>query len=360
MGGTSDEPRPGFDHWVSFRGQGQYNDPTFNINGKQVSRQGYTTDLLTDEACRFVEDQAGEPAPFFLYLSHKAIHGPFTPAERHRGRYRGLVVPKPVSFADTDANYRGKPEWVRRQRYGWHGVDGPISTIGDFDAFVRSYSEYMLAVDDSVGRLTETLERLGLLEETLILYMGDNGYVLGEHGHHDKRTMYEPSIRVPCWAHCPALFDVSQRREEMVLNMDVASTILDAAGAPIPGSMQGRSFLPLLEGRKPPWRTEFLYEYFWEADAPHTPTILGLRTDRYSYMTYHGMWAEYELYDVGEDPDQMHNLLGDIEYGVRYGAFPRRVQQQSPDRYTLVRGLDDRMMRILEETGGRRLPSWKQ
>ena len=136
MGGASDDPRPGFDHWVSFRGQGPYVDPTLNVNGTRIERQGYTTDLLTDYAVEFLRDRDAD-RPFLLYLSHKAVHAPFTPAERHRGAYSDRGYVRPASMADTEANYRGKPDWVRAQRTSWHGVDGMYDGRTDFDRFVQ-------------------------------------------------------------------------------------------------------------------------------------------------------------------------------------------------------------------------------
>ena len=202
MGGASDDPRPGFDHWVSFRGQGPYVDPTLNINGTRVEREGYTTDLLTDYAVEFLRGQ-DDDRPFLLYLSHKAVHAPFTPAERHRGAYSDRGYVRPPSMADTEANYRGKPDWVRAQRRSWHGVDGMYDGRTDFDRFVQEYAEALMAVDDSVGRVAATLDELGLLDSTLLVFMSDNGFQFGEHGLIDKRTMYEASIRVPLIVHCP-------------------------------------------------------------------------------------------------------------------------------------------------------------
>ena len=210
MGGSSDAPQPGFDHWVSFRGQGVYKNPQLNVNGKVVKREGYITDLLTD----YAEEFLGRPheKPFFLYLSHKAVHGEFVPAERHKGCYADAVYPHPDSMADMEENYRGKPAWVRAQRNSWHGVDGMYNKTIDFDAFARDYAETMRGVDDSVGRIVGALGGRGLLNSTLILYTSDNGFQFGEHGLIDKRTMYEPSIRVPLIAHCPELSPQGRRR----------------------------------------------------------------------------------------------------------------------------------------------------
>lgn len=195
MGGSSDAPRPGFDRWVSFRGQGVYNNQTFNIDGESVRHEGYTSDIITDYAEEFLRKE--HDSPFMLYVSHKAVHAPFTPAERHAGSYDEIDYPYPASMADTNDNYAGKPDWVRAQRDSWHGVDGLYNNATDLDAFTREYAEALRAVDDSVGRIVATLKELGQLDSTLLVFTSDNGFQFGEHGLIDKRTMYEASIRVP-------------------------------------------------------------------------------------------------------------------------------------------------------------------
>ncbi len=356
MGGETDEPRPGFDRWVSFRGQGVYFDPVFNVDGKRVERQGYTPDLTTEYALDFIRENKDNP--FFLYLSHKSVHADFSPAPRHKGKYANIVVPKPVSFADTEENYRGKPDWVRKQRNSWHGVDGLYNKQVNFDEFYKSYCECVLGVDDSLGEVMDFLEKQGLAEDTLVMFMGDNGTQFGEHGLIDKRTMYEASIRVPLIAHCPALTRGANFREELALNIDIAPTILDAAGIRIPGAMHGRSFLPVIRNEEINWRTEFLYEYFWERAFPQTPTVLGLRSDQYSYMRYHGIWDLNELYDIRKDPDQMNNLMADVRTTTEAGELNNRIQD--PELKTLVADLEKRMFAILRETGGLVEPSWQQ
>ena len=134
MGGTSDEPRPGFDRWVSFPGQGLYYNQTFNIDGERVPRQGYTTDLITDYALDFLAARAGSEEPFLLYVSHKAVHASFRPAERHLGSYAGQRYPPPATMPNRHDNYEGKPNWVEAQRRSWHGVDGLVRQHGRLPA----------------------------------------------------------------------------------------------------------------------------------------------------------------------------------------------------------------------------------
>lgn len=355
MGGESDAPRPGFDRWISFRGQGQYRDPVLNVDGARRKVNGYVTDIITEESLRFVRENTARP--FLLYMSHKGVHAEFTPADRHKGLYANVPIPYPKSMANTEENYRGKPEWVRRQRNSWHGVDGMYNHTINFDQFYRDYCRTLMAVDESVGALMDELERKGLLQSTLIVYMGDNGFQFGEHGLIDKRTMYEASIRVPMMAHCPDLFAGNRRVTGMALNIDVAPTLLEGAGVTAPANMHGRSLLPLAQEKAADWRAQFLYEYYWERDFPQTPTVVGLRTDRYSFMQYHGVWDLDELYDVQRDPDQMTNLLGQVRTTTEAGRLFNRIKD--PELKQFVSDLQSRMWRIQELTGGRREPTWK-
>ena len=358
MGGSNDNPRPGFDRWVSFRGQGVYYDPTFNIDGERVKREGYVTDLITDYSEEFLRE-AGD-GPFLLYMSHKAVHGDFYPAERHKGSYDGRQYPYPASMADTEENYRGKPAWVKAQRQSWHGVDGMYNNKTDFDKFARDYAETLRAVDESVGRIVATLEELGQLESTLLIFTSDNGFQFGEHGLIDKRTMYEASIRVPLIVHCPELFKGGQQRPEMICNIDFAPTIIEAAGLPVPGSVQGQSFHGLLDGSRTEWRGAWLYEYFWERSFAQTPTVLGVRTERHKLMRYHGIWDRYELYDLENDPEEMHNLLGDFIVHNEAGPVDGLITRNAPDDVKdLFSAMRNRLRQLLEETGCAPEPNWR-
>ena len=336
MGNDTDEPRPGFNRWVSFRGQGVYYDPTLNVDGKQVQREGYITDLLTDYAIDWLKQQ--QTKPFFLYLSHKAVHAMFEPAKRHLGKYDGVQLPYPKTMANTEENYGDKPAWVKAQRNSWHGVDFMYHGKLDFDTFYRRYCETLLALDDSIGRILAHLQENGLAESTLVFYMGDNGFSFGEHGLIDKRHMYEESMRVPLLAFCPEIIKPQTKMKQMVQNIDIAPTILEAAGLQAPAHMDGKSFLPLLQGQQISWRDAILYEYYWERNFPQTPTVHGLRTDRYKYMHYHGIWDIDELYDLENDPEETTNLIDSAEH------------------QDLVKQLNKRMFDMLEATGGMVIP----
>jgi N-acetylglucosamine-6-sulfatase len=318
MGGHSDAPRPGFDKWVSFRGQGHYYPPkhrrnwSLNVDGKSVPQKGYITDELTDYAVEWLNDSVKESGkPFFMYLSHKGVHGMFYPAKRHAGRYKDKPLPVPVTMADTPDNYRGKPMWLKNQRNSWHGVDFAYHQDTDVAEHYRLYCEALLSVDDSIARVRRWLADNDLAENTLVMYMGDNGFQWGEHGLIDKRTAYEASVRVPLVGVCPKLWKPGTKLEQVVANIDVGPTILEAAALTSPPNMDGRSFLQLAAGRVQPseWRQNLLYEYYWEYNFPHTPTTFALRSQRYKFIQYHGIWDIDELYDLKNDPNEQHNLI---------------------------------------------------
>ncbi len=338
MGHASDEPRPGFHKWVSFKGQGVYFNPTFNIDGKHIKRQGHVSDLLTEYALDWLKNDRDQDKPFLLYLSHKAVHGMFEPAKRHLGKYDDVKLEYPKSMANTEENYKGKPRWVKEQRNSWHGVDHMYHGQMDFDTFYRRYCETLLSVDESIGRVIKYLESNNLAEETLVMYMGDNGFVFGEHGLIDKRHMYEESMRVPFLASCPGMIEPGSVIEELIQNIDIAPTVMDVAGLNTPERMDGQSFLPILQGKKTPWRDSAFYEYYWERNFPHTPTTHGVRTNRYKYIHYHGIWDIDELYDLKDDPEEMNNLI------------------DSPEHQDLIKQLNNRMFEWLEKSDGMLIP----
>ena len=337
MGGESDAPQPGFDRWVSFRGQGTYMPSVdgLNVDGKAVPQRGYITDELTDYAVDWLKGRSRQ-RPFFLYLSHKAVHSEFVPAERHKGRYRDKPFTPPATMADSASNYDGKPMWVRNQRNSWHGVDFPYHSDLDIAQYYRRYAETLLAVDESLGRITALLAEQQMLEDTLIIFMGDNGFSFGEHGLIDKRTAYETSMRVPlvmAGAGLPAATTVS----EVVANIDIAPSILEAAGL-TPPAMDGRSFLPLARGERVAWRDALLYEYYWERNFPQTPTMHAVRGARYKYIRYYGLWDTDELYDLLDDPSETRNLVRD------------------PARTGIVTGMNGQLFDLLTATGGMYIP----
>jgi len=318
MGHDDDRPRPGFDHWASFKGQGKYADPLLNINGERKQFKGYNADVLTQLALEWLKDGRDEKKPFFLYLSYKAVHYPFLPAPRHRGRYADKPIDYPQTRARTERNYRTQPRWVRDRRYSIHGIDhmetGPFDKdpVPDLDDLYHQYAEAVHSLDENLGKVLTYLDQSGLAENTMVVYMGDNGFHLGEHGFYDKRDAFETSIRVPMLAWAPKHLKAGSKVASMVQNIDIAPTLLEALGvtAPKTAAFDGRSFLPLLQGKDvPDWRKHILYEYHWEWNFPATPTLFAIRTDRYKYVYYHGTWDIDSFHDLQTDPDERHNLI---------------------------------------------------
>jgi len=341
MGGDSDEPRPGFDHWISFRGQGHYLPPspdyTLNVNGKQVKQKGYITDELTDYAIEWLKQQKPAEKPFFLYLSHKAVHANFTPAERHEGKFTKLPFKRAGTEAKPDPTAH-KPRWLADQRNSWHGVDFPYHSSMDIEQYYKRYCETLSAVDDGLGRVMTQLKEMGIHDETLVIYMGDNGFMFGEHGLIDKRVAYEASIRVPMLMQCPALFKGGSVVDRVVANIDIAPTIMEAAGLAAPAHFDGKSFVSLAQGRNVPWRDYFLYAYYWEKNFPQSPTVFSLRGDRYKYITYYGLWDADELYDLQMDPGESKNLLYD------------------PKLKDVAADMEKRLYEMMDELGGMEIP----
>jgi N-acetylglucosamine-6-sulfatase len=217
-------------------------------------------------------------------------------------------------------------------------VDFPYHSTLDLGYFFKRYAETLLSVDESVGRVLEYLESEKLLDSTLVIYMGDNGFAFGEHGLIDKRTAYEESMRVPMVMQCPELFPGGRTVDEVVANLDVAPTILSAAGLQPPADMMGASILPLARGERVPWREELLYEYYWERNFPQTPTVFALRTEGYKFIRYHGLWDVDELFDLHADPLEMRNLA------------------YAPGHAQRARQMSDRLFALLAETKGAAIP----
>lgn len=318
MGDDDDRPRPGFDHWESFRGQGVYYNPTLNIDGKQIQYKDstYITDLLTEHAVDWMKKR-DKNKPFFLYLSHKAVHSPLAPAKRHKGIYKDLKYSLPPTFWQTQNDeYKSLkwPEWVKQQRYSWHGVDYMYHSHNSLDSMIRAYCETLMAVDESVGSVLDYLKQNNLEENTMVIYMGDNGFSWGEHGLIDKRHFYEESVKVPFLVYAPGIFKGGQVIDRMVQNIDIAPTVLQLAGLKKPDNMPGKSIVQLLKGDTTKWRNKIFYEYYWEYDFPMTPTVLGVRTDKFKYIRYMGIWDHNELYNLETDPNEMYNLIEKPEY----------------------------------------------
>jgi len=342
MGEDNDEPRPGFDWFVTHRGQGKYFDTEWNLNGTgRVTKPGYYTTVVTDLALEWLEAQPrGEP--WALCLGHKAPHSFYQPEERYAHAFDGVPVPYPASAFELDDN----PRWITQRLDTWHGIYGPLfewrkkfpdrrpEAVRDFENMVHAYWGTVLSVDDSVGRLLGFLRESGQLDQTLVIFSGDNGLLQGEHGMVDKRTMHEPSIRIPLIASGPGL-PRGVVEHQQVLTVDLAPSLLDLCGAEPLKNIAGRSWRRLVNGGDPDWRRAWLYAYNYERQFPYTPNVRGIRTAGWKFIRYpHGDGQpdrhRAELYDLTQDPEERRNLADD----PRHAAQRSELQAQLADLLT--------------------------
>lgn len=337
MGENDDEPRPGFDWFITHKGQGKYFDTEWNVNGqRRETPKGYYTHVVTDYALEWLKQQSSEK-PWALCLGQKAPHSFYFPEEKYSHTFDEVRVPYPSSaFALED-----KPKWIRERLPTWHGIYGPLfewrksfpddrpEAVKDFENMIHAYWGTVLSVDDSVGRLVAYLKESGQFENTLIVFLGDNGLLEGEHGMIDKRTMHEPSIRIPLMACGPGIPE-GRVISEQVLTLDIAPSLIELCGAtPLP-SIQGRSWAKLAASGDAEWRKAWFYEYNYEKQFPYTPNVRGVRTDEWKFIRYpHGDGSpdrhKAELYNLVEDPAELKNLADSADYKAVRTKLEKRL-----------------------------------
>jgi N-acetylglucosamine-6-sulfatase len=332
MGEGNDEKRPGFDYWASHKGQGQYYDTEFNVNGTRQVIKGYYSHVVTNLAVDWIKSA---PKPFSLIVGHKAPHGLWIPEPKYAHAYDSLEIKKPES-ATLGPN---TPDWVQRRVKTWHGIEGPLYGAKDYETFVKTYHETILSVDDSVGQIYDALRATGELDNTIIVFAGDNGFLLGEHASIDKRTAWEESIRIPLLLRYPEQIRTPRVVDQMVLNLDLAPSVVDYCGASGLTAPHGRSFVTLLRGQTDNWRKSWLYEYNFENEFPYTPNVRSVRTDDWKYIHYPNGEGQpdtemAELYDLENDPHEMRNLIA------------------SPEAQLKLAELKAELQRLLRDTGG--------
>ncbi len=317
--GNDDSPRPGFDRWVSFKGQGTYLNPDINEDGKAVKPTGYITDILSGYAVEFIKRRHDKP--FLVYLAHKAVHPEVAqnndgsvnladserhiPAERHKHQYAGKPIPRRPNAVRAP---EGKPALQRQ--IGNLPRLGPAT--GTRDEVILGRQRSLMAIEDGVGEIFKALQETGKLDHTIIVFTSDNGYFYGEHGLSvERRLAYEESIRMPLLVRYPQLIKAGTAPDEFALNIDLAPTLLSLAGVAVPGNMQGRSLAPLLKGEKTAWRKSFLIEYYSDQVFPRMVKMgyKAVRNQRWKYIHYLELEGMDELYDLKTDPYEMKNLI---------------------------------------------------
>ena len=342
----------GFDFWHILPGQGLYYNPPMIRMGEQVKMEGYTTDIITDLSLDWLR-QRDKSRPFLLMSQHKAPHREWAPALRHLGADGDRVYPEPdtlfddyanrgiavrdqdmsleKTFTERDAKLDPPPNMTPEQRKVWDAyyeprnarfraanLQGKDLVRWRYQRYMHDYTGTVRAVDESVGRLLDYLEKEGLAENTIVVYSSDQGFFLGEHGWFDKRWIFEESLRTPLLVRWPGVSRPGGVSKDLVSTLDFAQTFLDAAGLPAPAEMQGRSLRPILAGNRPAdWRTAFYYQYF-EWPAPHrVRPHYGVVTDRYKLVHFFGTADDYwELYDTEKDPRELRNVLADPAYAA--------------------------------------------
>ena len=334
MGENNDEPRPGFDRFVTHKGQGSYFDTEWNLNGeKRQVIPGYYTTVVTDLTLDWLRAQTDSTRPWCAIVGHKAPHSFYTPEPKYEHAFDGVRVPYPASAFQLD----DKPPWLKERLYTWHGIYGPLfdwrktfpddrpEAVRDFERMVHGYWGTILSVDDSVARMRAWLEETGQLDHTIIVFMGDNGLLEGEHGMVDKRTAHEPSIRIPLIVRYPGL-GTAKTIEGQVLTEDVAPSLLELChAAPLP-AVHGRSWVKLVTSGDPDWRTSWFYHYNYEKQFPYTPNVRAIRTAEWKYIHYptgDGGPDKHlaELYDLAHDPAESKNLIGDPAQAPRIATL---------------------------------------
>ncbi len=383
----------GFDFWEVLPGQGDYYNPDFiTQQNDTVRREGYITDIITDDAIDWMENKRDKAKPFCLMINHKAIHRNWMADTTDLALYEDKVFPLPETFYD---DYEGRPAAAAQEmsiaedmdliydlkmiapgkdsrlrelyesflgrmkpdeRAAWDRFYNPL--IEDFykrdlkgrelaewkfQRYMRDYMKTVKSLDDNVGRVLDYLEEKDLLKNTLVVYTSDQGFYMGEHGWFDKRFMYEESMRTPLIMRLPDGFSRRGDITELVQNIDYAPTFLELAGAAVPDDIQGLSLVPLLKGEHPDdWRTA-LYYHFYEYPAEHmVKRHYGIRTDRYKLIHFYNDIDEWELYDMQNDPHELDNLYGREGYDDLTAELKSRLlslQEQygdpvrfSPDR----------------------------
>jgi len=346
MGEDNDEKRPGFDYFITHKGQGKYFDTEFNVEGTRKVLPGYYTHTVTDLAEDWLQREREKP--WAMMIGHKAPHSFYFPEPKYERAFEHVEIKYPESAFQLD----DKPTWIKQRLPTWHGIYGPLfdwrkkfpddrpEAVKDFAAMTRAYWGTILSVDDSIGRLYEFLKKTGQLDNTIFVFMGDNGLLNGEHGMVDKRTMHEASIRIPIVVRYPGLVPADQPKvvEQQILTVDMAPSLLELCGAePLP-KIHGRSWKKLVQSGDPDWRRSFFYHYNYEKQFPYTPNVRGVRTDDWKYIHYpHGDGKPdrhlAELYHLKSDPEERQNLIRDPKYAGK------------------VRELQDELARLMKATG---------
>ena len=337
----------GFDYWNVLPGQGLYHDPEMIEMGEKKVIEGYATDLIADLSLDWL-DRRDRDRPFCLLSHHKAPHRRWEPDDKHAHMYDDIDIPEPPTFNDDYAN-RAQAAAAAKMRIDRdltvedtkgpppEGLTGQELKKWKYQRYIKDYLRCVASVDDNIGRMLDYLDEHDLAENTIVIYTSDQGFFLGDHGWYDKRFFYEESLRMPFVMRYPAEIAPGTVNDKIILNNDFAPLFLDYAGLPVPDDMQGCSFRPLLRGEEPSdWRTSFYYRYFMHLAHHDVYAHYGMRTERHKLIYYYEPDPgpqEWELFDLDQDPQEMHSVYDDPAYA------------------DVVRDLKDELRRLREEVG---------
>ena len=345
--GNDGMPRPGYDHWVSYDGHGKLMDPVLNHDGRYRRHEGYITDIMNDLAVAFLEKKRAKP--FSLFFAHKAVHpdaeqaadgsltisaqGGYVVAPRHRNLYRRAVFPKTPNMLSPAEVVANKPAWKEcfDLKEGKPARKVLKALMAGTQEEIRLRARMMAAVDEGVGRILATLEATGQLDNTCIVFLGDNGYFFGEHAlGPERRFAYEDGIRSPFAVRFPPLVKAGAVRDQLVICQDIAPTFIELAGGKPGPQVQGRSMIPLFRSARAKLRRSVLVEYWAEQAMPWLVgmTYKAIRTDRYKYIHWvnRGIAGELdELYDLDADPWELKNLNGSAKHAAVKAKLRREL-----------------------------------
>ena len=341
----AENPPTGFDYWNILPGQGDYYDPDMYDMGERKSHKGYATSIITDMGLEFLKNRDPDK-PFLLMVHHKAPHSPWGYATEHEDMFDGKTMPEPPTLWDDYATRSNATRTAQRspmasltasmQKDNWAtgrledgGTKDPVALKRlTYQKFLKDYMRTVASVDDSVGALTDYIDSEGLKESTVVIYTSDQGFFLGEHGWHNKRFFYEDAIRMPFIVRYPPEIKAGSISNAIALNIDIAETLLDLAGLPIPEEMQGRSLRPIFQGEQPDdWRDSMFYRYY---QGTGVPLHYGVRTERYKLIRFHET-DEWELYDLHKDALEVNNVYSQASYASTVRELKsemRRLQKE--------------------------------
>ena len=348
----SSEPT-GFDHWEVLPGQGRYYNPPMKRNGKPTQHTGYTTEVITDLALDWLQQQRDSEKPFLLMCQHKAPHRPWDPGPKQLDLYADQSIPEPFTLMedyslrgpavrqqdmtiaetmnDRDLKFTAPPELNTEQLQAWNAaysprneafqraqLEGSALVRWKYQRYIKDYLRCVAAVDDQVGRVLGWLDESGLAENTVVVYSSDQGFYLGEHGWFDKRWMYEESLRTPLLVRWPGHVQAGTLCDKIVSPLDFASTFLEIAGAKVPDDLQGRSLVPILEGETPAdWRSTFYYHYYEYPGWHYVRRHYGVTDGRFKLIHFYELDIDdWELYDLLLDRNETQNVFENPSYAT--------------------------------------------